>query len=153
MANPKPKAKQANADAHRQDDDDDDDDQETADIPGSPAGDGALGGDGGGGGGGGTMGGGSGGMSIPNINTRTLVMVGIGLLAAYAAYKYVSGTDAKQVLEQNTSEEVAETEPGDEIEVERDDTVDGVQIPDDPEDPLKADHEAGKYIFGWGDDE
>ena len=154
MANPQPKPAQANADAHRNEDDDTD--QDTAEIPGDPVGDGALGDDAdggdGGGGGGGTMGGGDGGMSIPNVNGRTLVMVGVGILAGYAFYKYVSSTSSTPRRTSGTT-----SAPDDSGDVDRGEGVADVEqpvvdIPQDSNDPLKADHEAGKYIFGWGDE-
>jgi hypothetical protein len=141
------------ADAHRQSDDDDDD-PETAAMP---DGAGRSGGDGGGGGGGGTPGAGSSGtLAGLGISTKTIIGIAAVGVGAYLAYRYfvaqstgktlVEGIDEDTDLE-NPDVDIDDDGDGGQGGIEEEDT--GPNIQKDPQDPLQADHEAGKHVFGW----
>jgi hypothetical protein len=140
-----PKPAPGGADAHRRDDDGENDPAPAA----TPGGFGD--GDGGGGGGGAPPSSSSGMSAIP---MRKVAIAGAAIIGAYLLYRYAQKTDAVQV-ERDVEEGGQEPDGG---QPKRGVSVDqngNPIIPDDPEDPLKADHEAGRWVFGdmgWGSD-
>lgn len=140
---PTPKAAEANADAHRQEDDEEDehDDQDVAAIPedAEPR-------DGGGGGGGGGDGAtpGAGGSLSNALTSKRFLLLLAAVAAAFVAYRYYQqqGGDLSNVKEKVQPDTV------------QDESEDGQgpepmpNIKKDPEDPLRADDEAFKWVFG-----
>lgn len=123
------------ADAHRQDDEDSDDVEHAA-IPEdiSPADR-----DGGGGGGGDRPDAGAGGGAASVFGQRKVV-IGLALVAgALLVYWYLNSQNVQRQPDRDDASAGGDVEPEE----------NGMpNIPNNPDDPLAADHEAMKYIFG-----
>jgi len=150
MSTPKtPKPAKGSADAHRDGKDsvggsDDEPEEEMADIPAGAGGGGGGGGLGGLGGGGGGDGG-SGGIDL-GINARTIAIGAGVLIVGYFAYKRFvdnGGVTSRSTPTRDTSDPEESADGG---------VDEQVNVPNDPNDPLKADDAAGDAIFdGWGE--
>lgn len=143
-----PKPAPGGANAHREEENDDQDPVPT----GTPGG--FDGGDGGGGGGPGQPpASGSSGVTAA-IPMRKVAIAGAAIVAGYLLYRYAQQSDAVQVerdLDEPDQEPDGGVQPEGNVRVDQDGNP---IIPDDPEDPLKADHEAGYWVFGdmgWGE--
>ena len=149
---PKPAA--TGAEAHRQDDGDDEDDDRSVPTGARAGGDR----DGGGGGGGQPPSSSSPGI-FARVPAKKLAIAGGAAIALYLLWKLYQETDALDIgrggsegPERNGSD--PEVDP-----MVREARKRGLRVTDDgqpdipqrDDDPLAADHEAGKWIFNWGD--
>jgi hypothetical protein len=136
------------ADAHRQSDEEE---ESAPPIPPEAGG----GGDGGIGSGTQPPASGAGGTTIAGISVKTIAIAGGVAIAGYLAYRYFQGQQrGPQALGGGSTGQDANPEPEDaqEPEVsEQQARTNGHNepIPNNPDDPLQADHEAGKQVFGW----
>ncbi len=137
------------AEAHRQSDE-----EEEGSVPPIPP---EAGGGGDGGIGSGTQppSTGAGGTTIAGISVRTIAIAGGVAIAGYLAYRYFQGQQhgPAQALGGGSTGQDANPEPEDaqepEVSEEQARTNGHEPIPNNPDDPLQADHEAGKQVFGW----
>lgn len=135
---PTPKPAEADADTHREEDEDEHQDQDVAAIPDDAHPRDGDGGIGGGGDDGATPG--AGGSLSGLITSKRFLMLLAAVAAAFVAYRYYQANDGfggvTDTIDRGTSDE----------EEEEEDPM--PNIPQDKEDPLRADDEAFKWVFG-----
>lgn len=141
-----PKPAKGGADAHRQPQEKDEDDEHAPPMPSLDPEDR----DGGGGGGGDSPAApGSGATSVFGVSTKKLALAAGVLLAAFILWQLWKNRDT--IDRQRREQREHDTEPEGNPNNPSVDEEEMPQIERDPDDPLAADHEAGKHIFDWED--
>lgn len=149
-----PQPVRGGADAHREQEQDDEDDP----LGPAPSLEPEDRGDGGGGGGGRPPSDTGGTSTFGAVPAKKIAMVAVGLIALYAAWKLMRNRNVVDVKHDRGPQRQSEPDdiPHRPEEVPEDIPVDEQGNPiirRNGDDPLQADDQAGRIIFGWGRDQ